>query len=188
MTKIIFTNIHSDLKNELAPAAFASLRQITQLWSHRFSQKTNFGNSRGFVESKIYTKEETSQTGIRLHSSQPALLIHRAVCGNIGEHGHSTLCKASNVSARWSSKEHCLGQTPGQTQSGSGWTAFWICLSLCFSCLRNQERSNCFIRIWIWSLHIFKWETTTFWPDKAISPDIIARNNEYLMQKTHGEK
>ena len=38
------------------------------------------------MESKVYTKEETSQTGIRLHSSQPALLIHRAVCGNIGGH------------------------------------------------------------------------------------------------------
>lgn len=131
VTKNIFTNIHSDFKNELAPAASASLRQITQLWSHRFSQKINFGNSWRFVESKIYqrrkrARQESDCTHHKQHCSYIELFVGtlesmaKALCARL------PMCQPA-------------GQTPGQTQSGSGWTAFCNCLNLCFSCLRNPR-------------------------------------------------
>ena len=116
-----------------------SNRQIIQSWADRFSWKANFGNSWGFMESKVYTEEEISQTGIRLHWSQPALQTRTTTYGNIGDNYSSTLRKASNMSVHCCSKEHCLGQTLGQTQQVSRNVTFCNYLKLCFSYLKDPS-------------------------------------------------
>jgi len=84
------------------------------------------------MENKVYTEEEISQTGIRLHRSQPALQTHTTTYGNVGDNHSSTSCKSSNMSVHCCWKERCLGQTLAQTQEVSRNVTFCNYLKLFF--------------------------------------------------------